>query len=301
MTGQSLYYMGQSDLKYKILAVAEEEGVAQASYALKLLQSDGRLRIAAAGKNHGTGRNQTESYEVEGPVMMFLTTTSESPDEELQNRCLTLHVNESPDQTAAIHARQRTAYTLDGQGTANEVERITKLHHNAQRLLEPPVAGGVVFVPARDVAELVGKLVGVLRPKRAVRIEPHHNLAPVVPVVPHDRAVAAPLNNERLDTVIRKVLPQFPAGRRADGLDVGLAGVESIGLHAKRQIGKAVVRAGRGRRSKRRGQTQKHRGRQSPQESKITFHCEFSVLMSKEFRGRGRDARNADVESPIVR
>ena len=137
MTGQSLYYMGQSDLKYKILAVAEEEGVAQASYALKLLQSDGRLRIAAAGKNHGTGRNQTESYEVEGPVMMFLTTTSESPDEELQNRCLTLHVNESPDQTAAIHARQRTAYTLDGQGTANEVERITKLHHNAQRLLEP--------------------------------------------------------------------------------------------------------------------------------------------------------------------
>ena len=86
MTGQSLYYMGHSDLKHKILAIAEEEGVAQASYALKLLQSDGKLRIAVAGKNSGTGRQQTETYEVEGPLMVFLTTTSETPDPELQNR-----------------------------------------------------------------------------------------------------------------------------------------------------------------------------------------------------------------------
>lgn len=137
MTGQSLYYMGPHDLKHKILAVAEEEGVAQASYALKLLQSDGRLRIAAAGKNHGTGRQQTESYEVEGPVMMFLTTTSDQPDVELQSRCLTLHVNESAEQTEAIHARQRAAYTLEGHVAQSERERITKLHQNAQRLLEP--------------------------------------------------------------------------------------------------------------------------------------------------------------------
>jgi hypothetical protein len=137
MTGQSLYYMGHQDLRHKILAVAEEEGVAQASYALKLLQSDGALRIAATGKNSGTGRQQTESYEVQGPVMMFLTTTAEAPDEELQNRCLTLHVNESPDQTAAIHQRQRAAYTLDGNSLADQCERIRRVHRNAQWLLEP--------------------------------------------------------------------------------------------------------------------------------------------------------------------
>jgi hypothetical protein len=137
MTGQSLYYMGHQNLKHKILAISEEEGVAQASYALKLLQSDGRLRIAAAGKNNGTGRQQTESYEVEGPVMMFLTTTAESPDPELQSRCLTLHVNESPAQTAAIHARQRAAYTMAAQTTASKRQQILKLHQNAQRLLEP--------------------------------------------------------------------------------------------------------------------------------------------------------------------
>ena len=36
MTGQSLYYMGATDLKHKILAIAEEEGASNASYALKL-------------------------------------------------------------------------------------------------------------------------------------------------------------------------------------------------------------------------------------------------------------------------
>ena len=133
MTGQSLYYMGSGHLKHKILAIAEEEGVAQASYALKLLQSDGKLTIAAAGKNAGSGRQSTETYTVQGPVMMFLTTTSENPDAELQNRCLTLRVNESSDQTAEIHNRQRASYM---QSTARRnPDDIRSLHSNAQRLL----------------------------------------------------------------------------------------------------------------------------------------------------------------------
>jgi hypothetical protein len=32
MTGQSLFYMGQTNLKHKILAIAEEEGAHRASY-----------------------------------------------------------------------------------------------------------------------------------------------------------------------------------------------------------------------------------------------------------------------------
>ena len=133
MTGQSLYYMGEQNIKHKILAISEEEGVAQASYALKLLQSDGKLTIAAVGKGNNSGRQETETYTVEGPVMMFLTTTSEHPDPELQNRCITLRVNESSDQTAAIHDRQRVSYTQ------NKVKRspddIRALHQNAQRLI----------------------------------------------------------------------------------------------------------------------------------------------------------------------
>lgn len=34
MTGQSLFYLGETDLQHRILAIAEEEGVRQAAYAL---------------------------------------------------------------------------------------------------------------------------------------------------------------------------------------------------------------------------------------------------------------------------
>ena len=133
MTGQSLYYMGEQKMKHKILAISEEEGVAQASYALKLLQSDGKLTIAAVGKNNSSGRQSTETHTVEGPVMMFLTTTSEFPDPELQNRCITLRVNESSDQTAEIHHRQRISYTRSK--TKRNPQDIRTLQQNAQRLL----------------------------------------------------------------------------------------------------------------------------------------------------------------------
>ena len=126
--------------------MAEEAGVAEASYALKLLQSDGVLRIASAGKDAETGRNQTQEYEVEGPVVALLATTSESPDPELQNRCLTLRVNEDLAQTEAIHARQRAAYTAEGREALADRQAICKLHQNAQRLLR----SYTVIIPSAD-------------------------------------------------------------------------------------------------------------------------------------------------------
>ena len=137
MTGQSLYYMGGGDLKHKILAISEEEGVRQASYALKLLQSEGSLRIASTGKDPNTGRMETQEYTVEGPVMLFLTTTSYEVDEELQNRCLTLSVCEDQQQTQAIHREQRKRQTLDGLLSQQNRQRIQQRHQNAQRLLRP--------------------------------------------------------------------------------------------------------------------------------------------------------------------
>jgi hypothetical protein len=116
MTGQSLFYMGDFDLRHKILAIVEEAGAEKASYALKLLQSEQELRIASTGKNPQTGRMETQEYHVEGPVMIMLTTTAIDLDEELQNRCLTLAVDDSPEQTARIHAvqRERRAPTCSG-------------------------------------------------------------------------------------------------------------------------------------------------------------------------------------------
>ena len=136
MTGQSLYYLGETNLKNKILAIVEEEGAEKASYALKLLQSEGELTIASTGKDD-QGRMKTEEYHVEGPVMIFLTTTAVDIDEELLNRCLVLTVDESREQTKAIHELQREAETFDGLKRKVERERILTIHRNAQRLLKP--------------------------------------------------------------------------------------------------------------------------------------------------------------------
>jgi DNA primase catalytic core len=137
MTGQSLFYLGEMDLKHKALAIAEEEGARHASYALKLLQSQGTLTIASTGKDPATGKLVTQDYTVEGPVALMLTTTAIDLDEELANRCLVLSVDESRDQTRAIHARQRYEETLAGLEERAAATHIRTLHHNAQRLLKP--------------------------------------------------------------------------------------------------------------------------------------------------------------------
>jgi DNA primase len=137
MTGQALYYMGQKNLKHKILAIAEQQGAERAAYALKLLQSEGVLKIASTGKDPVSGKHVTHEYLVEGPVSLFLTTTSHDVDEELMNRCLVLTVNEEQEQTRAIHKKQREAQTIEGMWAQDDREEILRVHRNAQRLLRP--------------------------------------------------------------------------------------------------------------------------------------------------------------------
>ena len=138
LTGQALYYLGgDTNLKHKILAIVEEEGAERASYALKLLQSEHELTIASTGKDPATGRMVTQEYRVEGPVMIFLTTTAVDLDEELLNRCLVLSVDESREQTRRIHAQQRARYTLDGIRASEARAAVLATHRAAQRLLRP--------------------------------------------------------------------------------------------------------------------------------------------------------------------
>jgi DNA primase catalytic core len=137
MTGQSLFYMGETNLKHKALAIVEEEGASRASYALKLLQSEGELTIASTGKDPQSGNLITQQYRVEGPVALLVTTTARDLDEELMNRCLVLAVDEGREQTRAIHQLQRDRRTLEGLIARREKESLIALHQNAQRLLRP--------------------------------------------------------------------------------------------------------------------------------------------------------------------
>ena len=151
MTGKSLFYMEENNLKHKVLAIAEEEGAEDAIYPLKLLQSEKVLNIASTGKNPQTGRLGTETYRVEGPVSLILTTTAIEMDEEFQNRCFVLAVDESREQTRAIHEIQRQKETLEGMMKNIEKEAIIKRQQNMQRLLKPiyvvnPYANQLTFL-----------------------------------------------------------------------------------------------------------------------------------------------------------
>ena len=157
LTGQALYYLSDADLKHKILAIVEEEGAEKASYALKLLQSEGELTIASTGKDPHTGRMVTQEYRVEGPVMIFLTTTAVDIDEELLNRCLVLTVDEGREQTAAIHRLQRERETLAGLLRKESRNQVLATHRAAQRLLRPlavvnPFAEQLTFLDDRTRA-----------------------------------------------------------------------------------------------------------------------------------------------------
>jgi hypothetical protein len=137
LTTQALYYLDGGQLSHKVLAVAEEQGSHRASYALKLLVSEGRLSIASTGKDRSTGKLSTARVEIAGPVSLIMTTTAAEIDPELENRLVVLGVNEDEVQTRAIQVAQRQAASLEGLVTKATRSHLRQLHRNAQRLLAP--------------------------------------------------------------------------------------------------------------------------------------------------------------------
>ena len=223
LTGQSLYYLGERELRHKVLAIAEEEGASTAAYALKLLQSEGELTIASTGKDETSGQLVTKEYRVEGPVMLLLTTTAIDVDEELLNRCLVLSVNESRAQTQAIHQRQRQQRTLQGLSARTERDAVIRVQQNAQRLLKPlavvnPYAEQLGFVDDRTRARrdhdkyltLIDSLALLHQHQRPIQTLRTAHGAPLqyVEVTPEDIQTANRLAAEALGRSLDELPPQ---------------------------------------------------------------------------------------------
>ena len=222
MTGQSLFYLGQTDLKHRILAIVEEEGAERASYALKLLQSEGELTIASTGKDPQTGRLVTQEYRVEGPVMILLTTTAIEIDDELLNRCIVLTVDEDREQTRAIHRMQRKAQTIEGLLARRDREYVQKLHQNAQRLLRPilvanPYAEQLTFLDEKTrtrrdhmkyltLIRTIALLHQHQRPRK--RLSHHGKELEYIEVEPSDITLANNLAHEVLGRSLDELPPQ---------------------------------------------------------------------------------------------
>lgn len=170
LTSQALYYLGGNGLRHKVLSVAEEHGSLRASYALKLLLSEGRLAIATTEKDRTKGRLVTKNYETAGPLALLMTTTATSIDPELENRLVVVGVDEDRSQTEAIIEAQRRSISLEGFLARDERAAVRRRHANAQRLLQTlPVVVGAFDTPfpasstrhRRDHAKLLSMISAV--------------------------------------------------------------------------------------------------------------------------------------------
>ena len=137
LTDQSLFYQDRYRLMHKILAVEELDGLSGAIYSIRTIQSSKRLTVAYVGKDPATGEMKSEEKIVEGPLMIFITTTQVDIDGETASRFLFLSIDESEEMTEKILAKQRHSHTMEGLLDKLKSEEIIKKHLAINKFLEP--------------------------------------------------------------------------------------------------------------------------------------------------------------------
>jgi len=135
LTGKALFYKQENSLAHKVLAIEEEQGAEEASYAIRNLISAKELTIEAAVKDNYTGKITTMENKVQGPTSVFKTTTNPETDYETKNRFIVLSIDESKEQTQKILEFQREMQTIEGILTKEGKEKIKRRHKNFQRIL----------------------------------------------------------------------------------------------------------------------------------------------------------------------
>ncbi|MCP5006056.1 MAG: DNA primase, partial [Planctomycetes bacterium] len=137
LTDQSLFYKDRYSLVNKILAIEEFDGMSGAIYSIRSIQSSKKITIAYTGKDAMSGTMKTAENTVEGPVMIFITTTAVYIDAETASRFLFGTLDESRDMTERILKKQREKHTLEGLLNKLDSQKIISKHHAANRLLRP--------------------------------------------------------------------------------------------------------------------------------------------------------------------
>jgi DNA primase catalytic core len=153
LTDQALFYKDKDSLKHKILAIEELDGMNGAVYSIRSIQSSKKITIAYTGKDPVTGELKTQDNTVEGPLMVFITTTQVDIDGETASRFVFVSIDESEQMTKKILTKQRQSQTMEGMINKLKSAAITKKHRNANRLLKPLC----VFNPYADLLTFTSK------------------------------------------------------------------------------------------------------------------------------------------------
>jgi DNA primase catalytic core len=153
LTDQALFYKDKDSLKHKILAIEELDGMNGAVYSIRSIQSSKKITIAYTGKDPVTGELKTQDNTVEGPLMVFITTTQVDIDGETESRFVFISIDESEEMTKKILVKQRQGQTMEGMINKLKSAEIIKKHRNANRVLRPLS----VFNPYADLLTFTSK------------------------------------------------------------------------------------------------------------------------------------------------
>ena len=138
----------EADLKGAVLYLQEVAGSEDASYTIRIMQSDGRLEYEATEKMpDGSLRNVV--YRTEGPTVIVQTTTKNHLHPGNETRVFPIYIDESEEQTGRIVG----SYLKEASGRGpneEEQEQIKQRWHDAIRLLEP----NAVVIPYAERIEI---------------------------------------------------------------------------------------------------------------------------------------------------
>lgn len=134
LSDNAFYYFGKTDLKYKVIVIEDLDGLLNALYPLRELQTKKRI-VKTIVRKDTNGKTKTIHLIVEGPVCVAGCTTKEQIYEDNANRSFLLYLDESKEQDIKImnYQRQLSAGKID----VYKQKEIQEFLQNVQRVLKP--------------------------------------------------------------------------------------------------------------------------------------------------------------------
>ncbi len=131
-TPQSFYYCPEDHFKHKIIVIFEKHGGERADYAIRTLQSEGKLKIQVTVKNPETGQFEAQTIEKDGPTGFVTTTTESFIHSENDTRNISMFPDQSSEQTSRVYESVDSRYLGFKPISDDEL----KPWHHAQLILE---------------------------------------------------------------------------------------------------------------------------------------------------------------------
>lgn len=134
MSGNSLYYFRNDEIRYKVLLIEDMDGAQEVLYPLRELQTKQKITKRVSIKDT-QGNIKTVQVTVRGPVCIAGCTTKSRIYEDNANRSILIYIDGSAEQDERIMAYQRG----ESAGKINKEEELKfrRLLLNVQRTIQP--------------------------------------------------------------------------------------------------------------------------------------------------------------------